>query len=200
MAVMLPALLSPSWGPTWWGWSYRLSRPLYTWRTCIERRRRWLFWRDGTADPLTRREWQALGSYSREVERARWGLRRAERPEEARRALLSLLDAQRRYACDRRWALFPPSRWRAHREEYGQLRRFLKEVERLRWEVRRQEEPTAGGIERALRRAIEAEVDLLRARMRDIRCRKRRYWLDEEYRRLERCARDLEREARHLGR
>ena len=177
-------------------WPY-LSASLYTWGRCVEERRR-LCWRNYWRDPLSKSEYYELRRYGRALNRARWALRRSWDAERVRRALYGLFDAQRRYAQRRRWDIFPSPRWRSHRSEYYELRRYLREVDRLRWSVRWGRPVGPDEAKRTLGRAIEAEVKLLRARMEDIRRRNRHYWRDEEYRRLERCVRDLEREARRL--
>ncbi|HIE09231.1 MAG TPA: hypothetical protein EYP65_05220 [Armatimonadetes bacterium] len=177
-------------------WSY-LWAPLRTWGRCIEERRG-ACWRNYWRDPLSRSEYWRLYRYGRALWRAERDLRWGRNPERARRALLNLLYAQRRYAQRRRWDLLPSPRWERHRSEYYALRRYRREVERLERALRWGRAFSPQEAKRALRGAIEAEIRLLKARMRDIRRGNRYYWRDEEYRRLERCVRRLEREARRL--
>lgn len=169
---------------------------LSAWERCVEGRRRWLWgqWKD----PLYRSEYYALGCYGRALQRAEWKLRWWREPEPVRRSLLEVLDAQRQYALRRRWDLFPSQRWRSHKSEYFEAGRYLREIDLLRGNLKW---PSSFDLKRArevLRRAMQEEVLLLRARMEDIRRGNRRYWQNEEYRCLERCVRDLERKAKGL--
>jgi len=164
----------------------------------VEWRRR-LLRQDYWKDPLSKSEYYRLGDYGRGVWRASQDLRWAKDQEGVRKALLGLFGAQRRYAQGRWQDLSPSPRWRGHTSEYYELRRYMREAEGLERALKREKGLTPQQAQGALRRAIEAEGRLLRARMEDIRRRDRYYWRNEEYRKLEECARNLEREAGRLG-